>query len=325
MKLFIATIKIAYDKRIPIPELVETLESMDTMKNSANRQLTTEESCLRTLWLNLAYLTLEYLDRIEGGKAELAFDSNMDQALEESLSVSILTRGTYKYIVEEKVRQFLGLEVNTNHVGNVNLATEDNTAQAAMMAYSLSIIDKTLKVVREERAAQTYSAGNNNVPTPIQPSPVQQSILNQQGHHHMTGSSNIHSTPTNIQPATPQSQSYGSTSNETNMSGRDEPKAAAIDFDLIKKNIQAWNDHGMGMMNQQTPPSTAMNQNANPQNIHKDTHQPLRQVTKSSLPPTTSSQVSQDVSPNAISSTTSTSTTSSTAIDQNWRPYMDRL
>ena len=219
LKLFIATLKEAYDRRIPIPELVQTLESMDKMRNSANRQLTTEEVCLRTLWLNLSYLTLEFLERIEENKAELAFDSNIDEALEATLSVSILTRGTYKHIVEEKVLQFLGRSDST--VLSEGLASGmGDTAQAAMMAYSLRIIDKTLKVVREERMAASGQKveerlDNNKNDISTQSPPLQTVSYNQKP--------------------------------MTSLGKNEESVMGGIDFEKVKRDIQAWNDSGMGI------------------------------------------------------------------------------
>ncbi len=192
---------------------------MDQMRNSANRKLTTEEVCLRTLWLNLSYLTLEYLDRIEGGKAELAFDSNIDEALEQTLSVSMQTRGTYKFIVEEKINQFLGIDDKTVMVDSLNLTMEDNTAHAAMMTYSLRIIDKTLKVVKEERMGQ----GVEKSAMPQKSVPVS-----------MSKAAYNHGAPSMNMDASPSSQK--------------EENASPVDFNLIKKNIQSWNDNGLGAM-----------------------------------------------------------------------------
>ncbi len=177
LKLFLATLKAAYDQRIPIPTLVDAVATADVERNSANRPLTSEEINLRTLWMNLSYLTLEYLHRIESrgnDGSDLAFDSNIDEALQESLSVSISTRGTYKYIVEEKVLQFLGRGSNNNNNNNNNIDQNavmgmDDTAQAAMMMYSLKIIDLILVVVKEERVANDSGGLDGNGIGPPRP------------------------------------------------------------------------------------------------------------------------------------------------------------
>lgn len=151
LKLFLATLKAAYDKKITIPELVESVAEMDITRNTANRPLIPEEVSLRTLWMNLSYLTLEYLERIENQRENLAFDGNIDQALQESLSVSLVTRGTYKEIVEEKVLRFLGLDAKEAS----KPSTPGELSEAAMMAYSLKVIDLMLTVVKEERFANS--------------------------------------------------------------------------------------------------------------------------------------------------------------------------
>jgi hypothetical protein len=138
---------------------------MDIKRQTANRPLTKEEVDLRTLWINLSYLTLEYLERIENNKGELAFDSNIDEALEKSLGVSIATRGSYKFIVEEKVLRFLGQEVRTNSTPS----TPGELDEAAMLAYSLKVIDVMLTVVREERFANEKSGLDGNGIGPPRP------------------------------------------------------------------------------------------------------------------------------------------------------------
>lgn len=165
LKLFLATLRAAYDKKITIPELVESVGQMDVSRNTAKRPLVDEEVSLRTLWMNLSYLTLESLDRIEGGKENLAFDSNIDAALEESLAVSLTTRGAYKFIVEERVNRFLGKEVKES----VNPSTPGELNEAAMMAYSLKIIDLMLVVVKEERLANDKGGLDGNGVGPPRP------------------------------------------------------------------------------------------------------------------------------------------------------------
>jgi len=150
-KLFVTTIKAAYEQRIPIPELVDSIAEVDKTRMSAKRPLTSEEVNLRTTWLNLGYLTLEYLNRIEKGSADLSFDDDIDNALEQTLSVSMNIRGTYKFIIEDIVLSFLFKP--TKHSSTVDLKSIGNTSQEAMMAYSLRLINKMLKVVQEERRA----------------------------------------------------------------------------------------------------------------------------------------------------------------------------
>lgn len=153
LKLFLATLKAAYDQKIPMPTLIESVASMDITRNTANRPLMEEEISLRTLWMNIAYLTLECLYRMESNSAELEFDSNMDEALDKSLSVSLTTRGNYKFVIEEKVLKFLGRDAGSN----ATPSTPGELDEAAMMEYSLKIIDLILVVVKEERFANEPS------------------------------------------------------------------------------------------------------------------------------------------------------------------------
>ena len=138
-----------------MPTLIESVASMDITRNTANRPLMEEEISLRTLWMNLAYLTLECLYRIESNSNDLAFDSNIDDALDKSLSVSLTTRGNYKFVIEEKVLKFLGRD--TSAMGNATPSTPGELDEAAMMAYSLKVIDLMLVVVKEERFANEES------------------------------------------------------------------------------------------------------------------------------------------------------------------------
>jgi hypothetical protein len=166
LKLFLATLKAAYDQGIPIPELVESVAEMDESRKSANRELTSEELSLRTLWMNLSYLTMEYLYRIEDQTDNLEFDSNIDQALQESLGVSMTTRAVYKSIVEEKVNQFLGQAEERTDYSDL---LQGDTAQKAMMMYSLKIIDIVLIVIKEERAANDSGGLDGNGIGPPRP------------------------------------------------------------------------------------------------------------------------------------------------------------
>ena len=155
LKLFLATLKAAYNKQITIPELTQCVAEMDTKRMSANRPLTHEEISLRTLWFNIAYLTLESLERIENKKEHIAFHDDVDKALKETLSVSLETRRTYTLIIDEKVMKYLGREV----IETQTPSTPGARAEAAMLTYSLKIIDVMLAVVNDERLANENNSG----------------------------------------------------------------------------------------------------------------------------------------------------------------------
>ena len=162
--MFLATVRAAYEMNLSIPELVENIEMMDVKNNSANRQLMPEEIKLRTLWIDVSYLTLECLDMMEGEKDN---DNNNEV---ESSSVTVDTRETYENIIQDKVLQFLGKkEENTS--SKTDLHTND-PVQAALMKYSLKIIDMTLVVVKEARAAgESYGIDEDGVGPPRPPIP----------------------------------------------------------------------------------------------------------------------------------------------------------
>lgn len=165
--MFLATVRAAYEMKIPIPELVESIEIMDVQNNSANRQLMSEEIKLRTLWLEVSYLTLEYLEKMESSEGDDEGGNN-EQI---SLTIEEDTKETYESIIENKVREFLGKDDSSENSKSVDMRSSD-PAQVALMKYSLKIIDMMLVVVKEARAAgESYGVDEDGVGPPRPPIP----------------------------------------------------------------------------------------------------------------------------------------------------------
>lgn len=168
LKMFLATVRAAHGMKIPISELVESIEEMDVKNNSANRQLTPDEINLRTLWMDVSYLTLECLQQNEEGKNVDSVEEN-----EISLVMSTETRQTYEKIIGAKVDQFLGKdEKSLSNSSCSEPPTFDDPAQAAIMKYSLKIIDLMLVVEKEGRiAGESYGLDEDGVGPPRPPIP----------------------------------------------------------------------------------------------------------------------------------------------------------
>mmetsp|Transcript_359 Transcript_359/g.379 ORF Transcript_359/g.379 Transcript_359/m.379 type:complete len:268 (+) Transcript_359:121-924(+) len=164
LKLFLVAVKSAYERKIPTPQLTEVVAEADDRKNSANRLLSSEEISLRTGWINLAYLTFECLDRIEG-----TYDSVALEKLEKSLDGSIDVREQYKMKVEEKVREFLNKGDSSDCHSQVTDVTDDDPIKAAIIAYNLKAVDLSLIIVKEERIANDSGGLDGNGVGPPRP------------------------------------------------------------------------------------------------------------------------------------------------------------
>ena len=167
LKMFLATVRAAHAMKIPTTELVESIREMDVNNNSANRQLSPDEISLRTLWIDVSYLTLESLQENE--------EENIDgvEENEASLVTSTETRQAYGKIIEAKVYQFLGKDEKSSSNGSfADPPTSNDPAQAAIMKYSLKIIDLMLVVEKEARiAGESYGLDEDGVGPPRPPIP----------------------------------------------------------------------------------------------------------------------------------------------------------
>lgn len=114
-KLFLAAVKVNYDRRIPLSNLVRNVHGCPV--RSANRELTDEEVDVRTTSMALVYLTHGIVE-------------------------------TYGGTVEEKVREGLGM----GPVSSPSLDSGDPLQDALKVHYGTAVIGLTLTVVNEEEA-----------------------------------------------------------------------------------------------------------------------------------------------------------------------------
>lgn len=142
LKLFLAATNAAYENQIPLPKLMELVAN--SPNNTANRSLSSQEIDLRSGWMAISYLTLETLERLEEKKSVFEGSEIPEDA-----------RENYSLIIDEKVRQHLGLETPTSS----SMGSDDNTNDPqddAIMSYNMKIISLTLSNVEEGREADNF-------------------------------------------------------------------------------------------------------------------------------------------------------------------------
>jgi len=143
-KLFLAAIKVCYDRKITLPTLIQKVQ--DCKIQSANRDLSPEEIDARTTSMSLVYLTLETIDKLEGTK-----DGSNGDECNTSLFVSERIVDTYGGKVEEKVREHLGMEAFSS-VPSTDGTSTDPTQDALIGHYEKAVISLTMTILDEEEA-----------------------------------------------------------------------------------------------------------------------------------------------------------------------------
>lgn len=148
LKLFLAATNAAYDRGIPLPTLINGVDGCG--QNSANRDLTKDETDVRSSWLTISYLTLETIDRIEGTNKLNSYD------IPESF------KQKYSHITNERVREEFKL-ADTGHPsddggnhddGNHDDSQENDPQTTALMPYNMQIISLTISNLKEARLSE---------------------------------------------------------------------------------------------------------------------------------------------------------------------------
>ena len=145
LKLFLVATRAAYEKKIPLSELVDVVSACPVQ--SANRPLSDQEIEVRTTWLNLGYLTLSTLDKMENGSGAATISSDWDMGISEEVL------DQYLIAAEEAVKRENGENVDQAE----NTKPDLDPLQAAIYKTNLKVIDLTLTVVKEERLANESS------------------------------------------------------------------------------------------------------------------------------------------------------------------------
>jgi len=145
MKLFIVSVKVAYEQGADFPTLEHTLSQCT--RQTAGRPLAPEELDLRRLWSALVYLTLVELDH-PTAQADLGS------------TVPAETKGKYQNFVRNIIR----LREKGATLQNLNLDSVLDTApptdpiEFAILSQSCRLVFLTMTVLREEALAAGDSA-----------------------------------------------------------------------------------------------------------------------------------------------------------------------
>ena len=145
LKLFLVATRAAYQKKIPLPQLIDLVSACPIQ--TANRPLSDQEIEVRSMWLNLGYLTLSTLEQMEhttsGEKISFDWDMEISSAVQDQYSIA--AQGAIK---RERGEGVEGAEVSLS---------DNDPLQAAIYKTNLRVIDLTLTVVKEERLANESS------------------------------------------------------------------------------------------------------------------------------------------------------------------------
>ena len=143
LKLFLVATRAAYEKKIPLNQLIDLVCACPVQ--SANRPLSDQEIEVRSTWLNLGYLTLSTLEKMENRSGEKHPSWDMD------ITEDVIDE--YLIAVEEAVKHARG--ENDDFSGKTSLDLDP--LEAAIYKTNLKVIDLTLTVVKEERLANASS------------------------------------------------------------------------------------------------------------------------------------------------------------------------
>ena len=158
LKLFIAAVLTAYGVTLPINNLIDLLQ--ECPNQSANRPLMQEEEDLRTIWIELVYLTaqdVQYRQTIVQD-AEM-WPHEQDDAL--TIYKAMLPRLRKRHAEgNETGPRFQAQEITSENMDILGDATKDPT-QKALLLQNLRVIWMTLTVMEEEKLA-----ANTDPPAP---------------------------------------------------------------------------------------------------------------------------------------------------------------
>lgn len=165
LKLFIVGAKAGYENGITIPILMEELSKCPVQ--SANRPLMEEEENLRSLWVNLVYLTLGV---VKHSSDDLTVVDTIDESTTSkyTMLVSSVVKAIKKSNDENINRKITSLSDVTQILGDDDDSIEiselqsSDAMQNAILGQSIKLIGLTMTVLEEEQIC--FESGGQGTP-----------------------------------------------------------------------------------------------------------------------------------------------------------------